>query len=69
VGLRVSEEEFESLFDPELSLSDDDGASQIVGWDIEEESAERTSLLKDDNMERGDYSSFQRSGQRRPEPG
>jgi hypothetical protein len=53
----LGDSEFDRLFDPERSMSEDDGP------------AERKSLLEDDNMERGNYSSFRRPGQRRSEPG
>lgn len=53
----LGDSEFERLFDPELSISFDD------------EVAERKSLLEDDDIERGNYSSFRPPGQRGSEPG
>jgi hypothetical protein len=57
----LGDSEFDRLFDPERSMSDDDGG--------DDGGAERKSLLKDDNMERGDYSSFRQPKQRGSEPG
>lgn len=56
---KVSDEDFERLFDPELSFSDDgdDGDRNIAGGAANSH-AERTGLLKDDAMKRGNYSSF-----------